>query len=117
MTIESLYEGKNIQDYYIGKVTQIYRSNCVAQIDNLSLMTDRSKFSSSFLPNTINNFVLVDSTVGVFLGEIFENKASRKNILDLSSFGKESAGDYHEICIDTISLMSPDSNKFDLERF
>ncbi len=117
MTIESLYEGKNIQDYYIGKVTQIYRSNCVAQIDNLSLMTDRSKFSSSFLPNTINNFVLVDSTVGVFLGEIFENKASRKNILDLSSFGKESAGDYHEICIDTIALMSPDSNKFELAGF
>ncbi|MBR6879602.1 MAG: DUF87 domain-containing protein [Clostridiales bacterium] len=117
MTIESLYEGKNIQDYYIGKVTQIYRSNCVAQIDNLSLMTDRSKFSSSFLPNTINNFVLVDSTVGVFLGEIFENKASRKNILDLSSFGNESAGDYHEICIDTIALMSPDSNKFELAGF
>lgn len=117
MTLESLYEGVNLQDYYIGKVTQVYRSNCIAQIDNFTLMADRSKFNDSYLPNTINYFVVVDSTVGLFLGEVFENKASRKNILEMSTFGDEKHNDYQEICIDTIALMAPDSNKFELAGF
>ncbi|SCW26686.1 hypothetical protein SAMN02910456_00128 [Ruminococcaceae bacterium YRB3002] len=116
MTLESLYEGLNIQDYYLGKVTQVYRSCSIAQIDNMAVMNDRSKFSSSFLPNTINCFVVVDSTVGVFLGELFENKASRKSILDVTS-ESWSTNDYHEISIDTIALMTPQSNKFELAGF
>ena len=77
MTLEQLYEGVNLQDYYLGKVTQVYRSCSIAQIDNLEIISDRSRFNKSFLPNSINNFVIVDSTLGLFLGEIFENKASR----------------------------------------
>ena len=80
MTLDALYEGLNLQDYYLGKVTQVYRSSCIAQIENIDAMNDRSKFNSTYLPNTINYFVLVDSTVGVFLGEVFENKSSRKNV-------------------------------------
>ena len=116
MTLESLYEGMNVEDFYIGKVTQVYRSNCTAQIENFSLMSDRSKFNSSFLPNTINYFVLIDSVVGVFLGEVFENKASRKSIYEMGS-SESKVNDYQEILIDTIALMSPDSNKFELAGF
>ena len=118
MTLEALYEGLNLQDYYLGKVTQVYRSNCIAQIDNPQIMADRSKFEKSFLPNTINYFVVIESTVGVFLGEVFENKASRKNIFELTTlFEDEKPNDYHEVCIDTIALMEPDSNKFNLAGF
>ncbi|MBQ4270252.1 MAG: DUF87 domain-containing protein, partial [Clostridiales bacterium] len=115
MKLEALYEGLNIDEYYLGKVTQVYRSNSIAQIENVSIMMDRSKFKKSFLPNTINYFVLIDSTVGVFLGEVFENKASRKSLFEMSSDGKVS--DYQEICIDTIALMTPESNKFELAGF
>ena len=115
MTLEELYAGRNVADYYIGKVTQVYRSNCIAQIDNFTLMADRSRFNSSFLPNTINNFVLVESTVGVFLGEVFENKASRKSIFEVGS--EDKPNDYQEICIDTIAIMTPESRKFELAGF
>ena len=115
MTLEELYEGKNPQDFYIGKVTQVYRSNSIAQIDNFELMSDRSRFNSSFLPNTINYFVLVESVVGVFLGEVFENKASRKSIFEVGS--EDRPNDYQEICIDTIAIMSPNSRKFELAGF
>ena len=115
MTLEELYDGKNPQDFYIGKVTQVYRSNSTAQIDNFALMSDRSRFNSSFLPNTINYFVLVESTVGVFLGEVFENKASRKNIFDVNGDMKPS--DYQEILIDTIAIMTPEAKKFQLAGF
>ncbi|HAW16374.1 MAG TPA: hypothetical protein DCW41_06715, partial [Clostridiales bacterium] len=114
MTLEELYEGHNIDDYYIGKVTQVYRSNCIAQVENLTIMSDRSKFTKSFRPNTINNFVLVDSVEGVFLGEVFENKASRKNIFEMKTIADEKANDYHEICIDTIAIMTPEGRKFQL---
>ncbi len=117
MTLEELYEGVNLQDYYIGKVTQVYRSCSIAQIDNMSMMTDRSRFNQSFLPNTINDFVVIESTVGLFLGEVFENKASRKNILDMAAFGDGNNQDYHEISIDTIALMTPDSDRFELAGF
>lgn len=115
MTLEELYEGLNLQDYYIGRVTQVYRSCSIAQVENIALMTDRSRFHSSFLPNTINNFVIVDSTVGVFLGEIFENKASRKNVLEAST--DSTMKDYHEVTIDTIALMQPSSSHFELAGF
>ena len=49
MTLESFYEGKNLQDYYIGKVTQVFRSNCIAQVDNYAMFAERSKFNKSFL--------------------------------------------------------------------
>ncbi|MBO4495495.1 MAG: ATP-binding protein [Clostridiales bacterium] len=117
MTLESLYKGVKLQDYYIGKITQVYRSSCIAQVENIALMTDRSKFSKSFLPNTINNFVVIDSTVGVFLGEIFENKASRKSVFEKSSSEGDKSKDYHEICIDTIALMTPEADRFDLAGF
>ena len=116
MTLETLFEGMNLQDYYLGKVTQVYRSCCIAQIENMAVMSDRSKFNKSFLPNTISYFVLVDSTEGVFLGEVFENKASRKNIFDTSS-GDVKPSDYQEISIDTIAIMTADSQKFQLAGF
>ena len=80
-------------------------------------MTDRTKFNSSFLPNTINNYVIVDSTEGIFLGEVFENKASRKNIFEMSVIADEKSNDYHELSIDTISLMAKDSDRFHLAGF
>ncbi|MBO7453584.1 MAG: ATP-binding protein [Clostridiales bacterium] len=116
MTIEELYSGFNLQDYYIGTVTQVYRSNSIAQVENLELMTNRKKLTKSFLPNTINYFVVVDSTEGLFLGEVFENKASRKSILEMN-IDKSNTDDYHEISIDTISLMPTDSNRFELAGF
>ena len=117
MTLEELFEGKNLNDYYIGKVTQVYRSCSIAQIENFGLMTNRSRFHESFLPNTINYYVVVDSSVGLFLGEVFENKASRKSIDDLATFGENDNTDYHEMSIDTIALMEPGTDRFALAGF
>ncbi len=116
MTLDELYAGLNLQEYYMGKVTQVYRSCSIAQIDNLSLMADRNKFTTSFRPNTINYYVVIDSLAGVFLGEVFENKASRKNVFEMTD-ANDTPRDYHEISIDTIALMTPNSDKFELAGF
>ncbi|MCR4689387.1 MAG: ATP-binding protein [Saccharofermentans sp.] len=117
MTIEQLYGGANIEDFYIGKVTQVYRSCCIAQVENIELMTDRSKLSASATQNSINYYVVIDSTQGLFFGEVFENKASRKVVYGDSSLANEQTTDYHEISIDTIALMDPDKSKFNLSGF
>ncbi len=116
MTLEELYEGYKLQDYYLGKVTSVYRSNSIAVVENLPLMLDREKFDKSRLPNTINYFVIVDSTIGLFLGEVFENRGGKKHIVGNAS-DEEKARDYHEICIDTIALMTPQGKKFELAGF
>ena len=116
MTLESFYEGKNLQDYYIGKVTQVFRSNCIAQVDNYAMFAERSKFNKSFLPNTINYFVVVESTAGVFLGEVFENKSANIEMYENQEEDLK-PGDTHTICIDTIAIMTPDSKKFELAGF
>ena len=95
MTLKALYEGVNLQDYYLGKVTQVYRSCCVAQIDNLAAMYNRKKYNDSFRPNTISNFVIIESTGGLFLGEIFENKASKENLFEMKSVEEEKPCDFH----------------------
>ena len=117
MTLESLYEGLNPQDFYLGKITQVYRSCCVAQVDNVQLMANREKFSNSFLPNTINYFVIIQSTLGLFLGEVFENKASRKSIFEMSSTADQKSSDYQELNIDTLAVMRPDGTQFNLAGF
>ena len=117
MTIEELYKGQNVEDFYLGKVTQVYRSCCVAQVDNIQLMTNRERLANSFLPNTINYFVIIKSTLGLFLGEVFENKASRKSIFEMSSTTDKKSSDYQEINIDTIAIMKPDGEKFELAGF
>ncbi|MDO4876305.1 MAG: hypothetical protein Q3987_02870, partial [Oscillospiraceae bacterium] len=117
MTLEELYGGQNVEDFYIGKITQVYRSCCVAQVDNVQLMANREKFSNSFLPNTINYFVIIQSTLGLFLGEVFENKASRKSIFEMSSTSDQKSSDYQELNIDTLAVMRPDGTQFNLAGF
>jgi hypothetical protein len=102
MTLETLYKGSKPEDFYLGKVTQVYRANSIAKIENTSVMEDRKKLTASFTPNTINYFVIIDSVHGIFLGEVFENKASEKE---------------HEICIDTVAFMAPGADRFALSGF
>ncbi len=112
MTIKSLFEGHNLENHYLGKVTQVFRSNSIALIENTAALNDRSKFTTSFLPNTISYFVVVDSIEGIFLGEVYENKSSKKSYSE-----EDQKKVYQEICIDTIALMPPDSDRFQLAGF
>ena len=62
MTLEELYKGIKVEDYYLGKVTQVFRSNSIAKIENTSVIDDRKKLTAAFNPNTINYFVIIEST-------------------------------------------------------
>lgn len=37
MTIDSLYDKMDKNNYYIGRISQVYRDNSIAQVENLTL--------------------------------------------------------------------------------
>ena len=116
MKLESFYKGLNLKDYYVGKITQVYRNCCVARVENHEAMDDRSKFCKAFRPNTINYFVLIESTEGIFLGEVFENKEASQNDFEMSEVTSSTSG-FDQISIETIAFMTPESENFELVGF
>lgn len=89
MTIDSLYDKMDKNNYYIGRISQVYRDNSIAQVENLSLLSHRKIYKESLIPNTINYLVIIDSVRGIFLGEVFQTKvASSDRLHDSINYGK-----------------------------
>ena len=74
MKIDSFYEVTDKSNYYLGMISQVNRSYSTIQIENLSLFSYRKLRTDVLAPNTINYYVLIDSSNGLFFGEIFQTK-------------------------------------------
>ena len=74
MKIDSFYEVTDKSNYYLGMISQVNRSYSTVQIENLSLFSYRKLRTDVLAPNTINYYVLIDSSNGLFFGEIFQTK-------------------------------------------
>ena len=74
MTIDSLYDKMDKNNYYIGRISQVYRDNSIAQVENLTLLSHRKIYRESLIPNTINYLVVVDSVVVFFLEKCFKQR-------------------------------------------
>lgn len=117
MTIDSLYDKMDKNNYYIGRISQVYRDNSIAQVENLSLLSHRKIYRESLIPNTINYLVVVDSVRGIFLGEVFQTKvASSDKLHDSINYGKIETV-FPEINIDIIGVMTHHDKKFRLPEF
>ena len=66
MTIDSLYCNMDKNNFYIGRISQVYRDNSIAQVENLSLLSQRKMLNEFLVPSTINYFVIIDSVQGIF---------------------------------------------------
>lgn len=117
MTIDSLYNNIDKNNFYIGRISQVYRDNSIAQVENLTLLSHRKIIDESLIPNTINYLVVIDSIRGVFLGEVFHSKVpSSENLHDSIHSGK-SETIFPEINIDIIGLMTHHDKNFKLPQF
>lgn len=117
MTIDSLYNNIDKNNFYIGRISQVYRDNSIAQVENLSLLSHRKIIDESLIPNTINYLVVIDSVRGIFLGEVFQTKVpSSENLHDSIHHGKPETV-FPEINIDIIGLMTHHDKKFKLPEF
>lgn len=117
MIIDSFYNPVNKNHYYLGRVSQVYRGSSVVQIENLSLLNHRKIMNESLIPSTINYYVVIDSTLGLFLGEVFQSKISNTvNMHDSINEGKYEFI-YPEISIEIIGLMRYGDQNFNLPEF
>ncbi|MBR4982833.1 MAG: ATP-binding protein [Lachnospiraceae bacterium] len=117
MTIDSLYNNIDKNNFYIGRISQVYRDNSIAQVENLTLLSHRKIIDESLIPNTINYLVVIDSIRGVFLGEVFHSKVpSSENLHESIHLGKPETV-FPEINIDIIGLMTHHDKKFKLPEF
>ncbi len=67
MTIDSLYSDIDKKYFYIGRISQVYRDNSTAQVENLTLLSHRKLVAETVTPSTINYMVIIDSIQGLFL--------------------------------------------------
>lgn len=117
MTIDFLYNEIDKNNFYIGRISQVYRDNSIAQVENLSLLSHRKIIGEELVPNTINYLVVIDSVQGIFLGEVFQTKvSSSENLHDSINHGKIEMI-FPEINIDIIGIMTRHDRKFALPEF
>ena len=59
MRIEDFYTELDKSNFYLGMVSQVYRSNIVIQVENLTLLAFKKLKQTTIIPNTINYFVVL----------------------------------------------------------
>ena len=79
--IDFFYDTADKSNYYLGVISQVNRSYSTIQIENLSLFSYRKLRTDILTPNTINFYVLIDSSNGLFFGEIFQSKVQNSDIV------------------------------------
>lgn len=116
MNIDSFYPEIDKNNFYLGMISQVYRSNVVLQVENLSLFNNRKIKQEILVPNTINFFVVIDSAHGLFLGEIYQSKVSGTDSLHSSKSDEKKEKIFPEISIDIVGLLG-NNKKFKLSGF
>lgn len=100
--IDSFYKVADKSNYYLGMISQVNRAYSTIQIENLSLFSYRKLRTDILAPNTINFYVLIDSSNGLFFGEIFQSKVSNSDSLhEMLTYGQQEKI-FPEISIDIL---------------
>lgn len=103
--IDSFYKVADKSNYYLGMISQVNRAYSTIQIENLSLFSYRKLRTDILAPNTINFYVLIDSSNGLFFGEIFQSKVSNSDSLhEMFTYGQQEKI-FPEISIDILGYI------------
>ena len=103
--IDSFYKVADKSNYYLGMISQVNRAYSTIQIENLSLFAYRKLRTDILAPNTINFYVLIDSSNGLFFGEIFQSKVSNSDSLhEMLTYGQQEKI-FPEISIDILGYI------------
>lgn len=117
MIIDNFYDDADKSNFYLGLVSQVYRENSIVQVENLSWLSHRKIKTENLIPNTINYLVVVDSTQGLFIGEVFQSRVSNSDSVHDSMNSGFTENVYPEMAIDVISIMKLGETTFKLAGF
>lgn len=114
MKIDKFYDEQDKSSYYLGLISQVYKTNAVVQVENLSLLTYRKILFDTLIPNTINYYVVIDADNGLFLGKIYQSKIpNNDNVHEMFHGGKRNSI-FPEIGIKILGFISPGNDMFQL---
>lgn len=114
MTIDSFYSIADKSNYYLGMISQVNRSFSTIQIENLSLFSYRKLKKDILSPNTINYYALIDSSNGLFFGEIFQSKVPNSDSVHEMLTNGQQEKIFPEISIDILGYIPLGENYFKL---
>lgn len=67
-------------EFYIGKISRVYKDRCYVQTDNFSLLKSRINRNDFLVPNTINYLVVIESITGIYLAEVISSQLNEGTI-------------------------------------
>lgn len=114
MTIDYFYNENDKSHFYLGMISQVYRDNSIIQVENLTWLNHRKIKMETLIPNTINFYVVIDTTQGLFFGEIFQSKISSSDNMHIALNRGSSDKVFPELGVDLIGIMQNKSNYFKL---
>ncbi|MCZ3622321.1 ATP-binding protein [Lactobacillus mulieris] len=74
MQIDDLYVGLDKSNFYLGRISQIFRNNVTIQTENLTLLSPKKIENNYVIPNSINYYVVIDANDGVYFGKIYQSQ-------------------------------------------
>lgn len=116
MMIDNYYKDFDKNHFYLGMINQVYRTNSVIQIENLSLLKYRKLKDETLIPNTINYLVVIDSPKGMFLGEIYQAKILNKDSLHYHRNNDENII-HPESYVNILGFLENNNSRFELPGF
>lgn len=117
MTIDNFYSQIEKSNFYLGMISAVFRENSIIQVENLSLLNHRKIKLETLTPNTINYFVVIDSTKGLFIGKTYQSKVNSSDSVHESMNKGIKEDIYPEIAVDVVGILSDNNNKFTLTGF
>ena len=103
--IDIFFKVADKSNYYLGMISQVNRSYATIQIENLSLFSYRKLKKDILSPNTINYYVLIDSSNGLFFGEIFQSKVPNSDSVHEMLTNGQQEKIFPEISIDILGYI------------
>lgn len=67
--------------YYIGKISKVNFSGGIIQTENMTVLRQRLNNMDVLTPNTIGYLVVIDSTKGIFLGQVTEAYLNNSDLI------------------------------------
>jgi len=110
MNIDNFYDDIDKKNFYLGLVSQVFRNSSYIQVENLSLLSSRKIWKKILVPNTINYYVVIESTQGIFMGEIYQSKIqSTDSVHDAMNLDRKEKV-FPELAVNIIGVMKNDED-------
>lgn len=110
--IDKYYQPITKDHYYLGVVSQVNNEFSKVQIENLAILDYRNIRLESFILNSINYYVVVETEQGIFFAEVTSAKVGNNNNVHEKLQNKNSVSVFPEVYIRVLGLMEEGSGKF-----